>query len=200
MTLPLSGGSTIFLTKCDYDINDEIKVKGYNIDKKGYILSKKEHIDVPNTYGNSVYDVMKLEYDIDYGDSGSAVIDRNNNVIGLLSVMDKNTKEGYAIPICDVMNIINLLYNNKLNRPNLKAQFTNSDSDIKGVLILNIYDNSLLNELKLQKNDIITKVNNNNIENISDFRNELYKYYIKDNIAFEYYRDGTYYEVYGILK
>ena len=191
---------TINLTNCTYDINDKIRIKGYNIKKRGYIISKLEHIDVPNSYGNSVYDAMKLEYDIDYGDSGSAVINRENKVIGLLSVMDKETKEGYAIPICDVLDIADRLSNNSLNRPNLRAQFTNSKTNIKGVIILNIYDNSLLSEINLQENDIITKINDINIENVSDFRNELYKYSIGDNISFEYYRDGVYYNKTCILK
>lgn len=191
---------TINLTNCTYDINDKIRIKGYNIKKRGYLISKLEHIDVPNSYGNSVYDAMKLEYDIDYGDSGSAVINRENKVIGLLSVMDKETKEGYAIPICDVLDIADRLSNNSLNRPNLRAQFTNSKTNIKGVIILNIYDNSLLSEINLQENDIITKINDINIENVSDFRNELYKYSIGDNISFEYYRDGVYYNKTCILK
>ena len=191
---------TINLTNCTYDINDKIRIKGYNIKKRGYLISKLEHIDVPNSYGNSVYDAMKLEYDIDYGDSGSAVINRENKVIGLLSVMDKETKEGYAIPICDVLDIVDRLSNNSLNRPNLRAQFTNSKTNIKGVIILNIYDNSLLSEINLQENDIITKINDINIENVSDFRNELYKYSIGDNISFEYYRDGVYYNKTCILK
>lgn len=188
------------LGNCDYDTNDKVKIKGHSINKSGYILSRLEHIDVPNTYGNSVYDAIKIKYNINYGDSGSAVLDKNNNVIGLLSVMDEETKEGYAIPICDAMNIVDLLEKNKLNRPNLNAQFTNNNSSIEGVLVSNIYDNSILHELKLQKNDVITKINNVSVENVSDFRNELYKISNGDNISFSYYRNGTYYEVSGIIK
>ena len=191
---------TTSLDNCNYNINDIVIVKGYNIKKEGTIIDKDVKLDVPNMYGNSVYNTFMIDYDGNYGDSGSAIVDKKNKVIGLLSVMDKETKYGYAIPICEVNSTIEMLMNDDIYRPNLEAQFTNSESDIKGILILNIYDNSELKELNIQKGYIITKVNNIPVENISKFRNELYKYSKGDIIDLEYYDNMDYKNIYITLK
>lgn len=188
------------LNKCIYNNGEFVKIIGSKVNKKGKIEETNVSLDVPNTYGNSIYNAFKIDYDIDYGDSGSAVIDRKGDIIGLISVMDLESKKGYAIPICELMEDVDLLMNNKINRPDLKAQFTNSKSDIEGVLILSIYDDSKLKELNIKVGYIITKVGNISVKNISEFRNELYKYSNEDIISLEYYDNEKYNEVYLKLK
>lgn len=188
------------LTKCNYNINDNVKILGKNINKKGIIEKDNIKLDVPNIYGNSIYNTFKINYDVDYGDSGSAVIDKSGDVIGIVSVMDLNEKKGYAMPICDVAKAIDLLMSNQINRPDLKARFSNSNSNIAGVLVLNVFEGSILENMGVQKGDIIVKLNDSNIQNISDFRNELYKYSSGDSIKLIYYRDNSYFETIGTIK
>ena len=188
------------LTKCNYNINDNVKILGKNINKKGIIEKDNIKLDVPNIYGNSIYNTFKINYDVDYGDSGSAVIDKSGDVIGIVSVMDLNEKKGYAMPICDVAKAIDLLMSNQINRPDLKARFSNSNSNITGVSVLNVFEGSILENMGVQKGDIIVKLNDSNIQNISDFRNELYKYSSGDSIKLIYYRDNSYFETIGTIK
>ena len=114
--------------------------------------------------------------------------------------MDLNEKKGYAMPICDVAKAIDLLMSNQINRPDLKARFSNSNSNITGVSVLNVFEGSILENMGVQKGDIIVKLNDSNIQNISDFRNELYKYSSGDSIKLIYYRDNSYFETIGTIK
>jgi degP protein, putative len=43
---------------------------------------------------------------------------------------------------------------------------------------------------KLQKNDVITKVDNTDVESTSDLQSALYKHSIGDEVEITYYRDG----------
>ena len=188
------------LNECNYEAGNKVYIRGINGKKSGIIIEKEVVIDVPNTYGNSRYNAIKIESDITYGDSGSAVIDKKGNVIGILSVMDKDSDYAYAIPICDAMDVVHKLENNELYRPNLQATLKNSENSISGILVDKLYDDSVLKKSGIIQGDIITKINNVETNNISEFRNELYKYNINDKILLEYYRNNKYDTLYVILK
>ena len=179
----------------DYKIGDNVLIYGINGKKRGNIKDKDYVVDVTNIYGNSKYKSIVINSNIESGDSGSIVI-AGGKTIGIISVIDDNY--GYAIPICDALNITNKLENNTLYRPNMKAQFKNSESDILGVLVYKIYPNSIISNI--ETGSIITKINDIRVQNISQFRNELYKYNKNTKVNFEYYYNNTYYIETVVLK
>ena len=189
--------------KCDYSFNDKVSILGFSsgklLKKPGIITGENVQIDIPNKYGNSNYSALKLDSNVDFGDSGSVVLDKNNNLIALISVKDTDSKHSYGIPICDALNIVSLLEKGKINRPNLKATVENS-KDVHGITVYNINSTSFLTTLGIKENDIITKVNNVDINNISEFRNELFKLGIGDEICLEFNRKNNYSTACGLIS
>ena len=57
-----------------------------------------------------------------YGNSGGPLLNKNDKVIGMMFVKDEKFDEvSYALPINFVIDIVEKLENNELNRPNLGA-------------------------------------------------------------------------------
>ena len=189
--------------KCDYSLNDKVSILGLSSEKiskkSGIIVGDNIEIDIPNIYGNSHYHAIKINSNIDFGDSGSAILDKNNNLIGLISVKDETTNQAYGIPICDALNVIALLEKNKINRPNLKSTIKNS-MDISGIIVSQIHNSSFLINMGIKDNDVITGLNGVSIKNTSEFRNELFKLAIGNEICLDYYRDGNSYYTCGIIS
>jgi len=182
------------LNKCSCKINQNVTLVSINGKKTGTIKDLDFIVDVINKYGNSRYKSIVIAAPIELGDSGGIVMDKDKDIIGIISVMDE--EYGYAIPICDAINIATKLEKSELNRPHLGAIFKNSETDIKGVLV---YENKDY-PYSFEENSIITKINNVSVNNISEFRNELYKYAIGDSVTFEYYYDGAFHTKSIILK
>lgn len=184
--------------------NDEINyfnIRKSNI-KSAKVLSLDNEIILNSDYGNSFYNAISIDGDIARGNSGGAIFNVNNEVIGLISLMEDNNNIGFYIPIGYVMNIVTKLENHELIRPNLGAVFANTtNSDIlneyeisvdieKGVVILAVTEDYPLNKTGLVKGDVITKVNNVIIDDVNDLQREIYSCNIGDTITLEYYRDN----------
>ena len=111
---------------------------------------------------------------------------------------------GFAIPSNDVVNIINQLEKNgTVTRPALGIQMmdlsnlTTSDfsklnlpSSVKSGILVRSVQQGMPADGKLQKNDVITKVDNTDVESTSDLQSALYKHSIGDELEITYYRDG----------
>ena len=111
---------------------------------------------------------------------------------------------GFAIPSNDVVNIINQLEKNgTVTRPALGIQMmdlsnlTTSDfsklnlpSSVKSGILVRSVQQRMPADGKLQKNDVITKVDNTDVESTSDLQSALYKHSIGDEVEITYYRDG----------
>ena len=111
---------------------------------------------------------------------------------------------GFAIPANDVVNIIKQLEENgKVVRPALGIQMTDlanlSTSDLSklklpekisgGVIVRSTLDNMPASD-KFQRYDVITKIDDTDIESTADLQSALYSHQIDDTIRVTFYRDG----------
>ena len=111
---------------------------------------------------------------------------------------------GFAIPSNDVVNIIEQLEKNgKVIRPALGIQMVNlsslssSSSDrlklpdnVKNGVVVRSTQTGMPADGKLQKYDVITKIDDTEISSASDIQSALYKHSINEEIKVTSYRDG----------
>lgn len=149
---------------------------------------------------------------INPGNSGGPLINIEGQVIGITSSKITTSSSsvsvegmGFAIPANDAVQIINQLEKNgKVTRPALGIKMANvtdlstsqmqtaglSDSKVKsGVLVIST-QSGLPADGKLEKYDVITKINDTAISTTSDLQSALYKHAIGDTITITYVRNG----------
>ena len=179
---------------------------------KGILSGKNRLIETSTSNGLSqesfIVKVLQTDAAISPGNSGGPLVNLAGDVIGITSLKLVDTQVegmGFAIPIEDAMNYVDLLEKGqKVERPVIGVQILdltnkyllyrygiNIPSNIdSGVIIVKTSDNYPAKEAGLKDNDIITKVNNEKVTTVSEFKYELYKYKIGDTIELTYYRDG----------
>ena len=182
-------------------IMNNIYVYSYNNKERGNLLSLKEPVKFNYNYKIKMQDLLKIKAYVKEGNSGSPVLDENNNVIGMVTmVQSDNSNYAYAIPIDDLMNKVDLLEKDNLKKVNLGIDATSYNNEIKGVLINKLFDNYPAYNAGLNVNDVIVGINGNNTNDLAEFRYYLYKYNINDTIVIKYYRDGNYFTSNVILN
>ena len=176
------------------------------------ILSGKDRlvaVALSNT-GSSDYYMRVLQTDaaINPGNSGGPICNINGEVIGItnMKLVDSTVEGmGFAIPIEDA-----LLYAAKLEkgetiiRPyfgvgmlDLSDSFSLWQSGVmipesvkEGVAITQVADNSPAFKAGLKKGDIILSISSKKVKSIAEFRYELYKHDVGEEVVVEYYREG----------
>lgn len=147
---------------------------------------------------------------INPGNSGGPLINIEGQVIGInsskIATDGQNSVEGlgFAIPANDVQNIIKQLEENgSVIRPALGIQMidmsniTSSDlarlnlpDKIRNGVIVRSTQAGMPAEGKLEKYDVITKIDDQEVSSITDLQSALYKHSIGDDITITLYRDG----------
>ena len=176
-------------------INDKIKVITSDNTINGKIDSSIIPIKFNYNNKSKMLDLIKIDANIKEGYSGSPVVDKDNNVIGIITMIDGNNNS-YAIPV-DI-NKIKILENGNIYRANLGISATTSNS-IKGVLLNEVFDNSKASYANLISGDIIVSINDISVNDVSEFRYYLYKYKIGDIVKFRYFRNSNYYDTEIVL-
>lgn len=179
-----------------------------NINSKSYgkIIDIKKKITIETTNGSTNLNAIELNIDVTNGNSGGPLLNKNNEVIGMMFVKEENKNIAYALPINFVIDIVTKLEHNQLQRPNLGAVMCNSTNTkllneyginvkVEGVVLLELNELGVLYKLGLQKGDVITEFNGITINNVNELREELYKMEKGNNTEITYYRDGIYYKV-----
>lgn len=173
-----------------------------DIIEKGIILSLDNEVVVNTTYGTSFYDVLEIKGNIEEGNSGSPLLNSEDEVVGLISLKDINNDIAYAIPIDYVIKIVKKLENHTLYRANLGATFINTTNiekineyaintyEINGVVVLDIKEEYPLYVSGLYNGDIITKINDTIITDVNTLQKEIYSHKYGEDIYIEYYREG----------
>jgi len=192
--------------KINYDkvkLNDEVYYFNINekVIDKGNIVALDKEVNLESSF----YKANVIDGNIYNGNSGGPVLNNNNEVIGMLSLKEEDSNKGLYIPIENVMNIVTKLENQMLIRPNLGGIFVDtsnievlnnygfSQTDILGVVIVEVNDGYPLMVNGLLKGDIITRVNGVIIESVSELQKEIYSHNIGDTITLEYYRNNNLY-------
>ena len=180
---------------------------------KGILSGKDRLLETNSQNTNSlstesfIVKVIQTDAAISPGNSGGPLVDLAGDVIGItsLKLVDNQVEGmGFAIPIEDAMNYVDILKAGKqIERPLLGVQIldlTNKfllyrygidvDSSIKsGVILVKITDNYPASNGGLKEGDIVTKIDGQKVTTVAEFKYELYKHNIGDKIEVTYYRD-----------
>ena len=174
------------------------------------VLSGKDRmvpISVSTSNNNDwVMRVLQIDASINPGNSGGPLLNANGEVIGVCSlklVDDDIEGMGFAIPIEYAMSHVDSLEKGKkINWPVLGIGMVNTNdsatlakNDIKisnnikeGAVIISIKEGSSAAKSDLKVGDVITKINDAKIKDISYLRYELYQHQSGDTIEITYIR------------
>ena len=178
---------------------------------QGIISSQGRNVKLKADNGQNISTrALQTDAAINPGNSGGPLINIQGQVIGITSSKISNNGQtsvegiGFAIPANDVVNIIKQLEEKgKVVRPALGIQMMDlsnlSTSDLSqlklpekisgGVLVRSTLENMPASD-KLQRYDVITKIDDTAIESTADLQSALYSHQINDTIKVTFYRDG----------
>ena len=178
---------------------------------QGIISSQGRNVNLKADNGQNISTrALQTDAAINPGNSGGPLINIQGQVIGITSSEISNNGQtsvegmGFAIPANDVVNIIKQLEEKgKVVRPALGIQMMDlsnlSTSDLSqlklpekisgGVLVRSTLENMPASD-KLQRYDVITKIDDTDIESTADLQSALYSHQINDTIKVTFYRDG----------
>ncbi len=163
--------------------------------------------DVTNT-------LIQTDAAINPGNSGGALLNRSGQLIGINSAKYSDTTVegmGYAIPVDDVVDIIESLMNRTIREEKVAEEeqgflgITGQDvtSDVanaydmpKGIYITSVEAGSGADKAGLKKGDIITKFDGTSVYSLADLKEQLsyYKKGEKIDVTFSAVSDGEYTE------
>ena len=141
---------------------------------------------------------------INPGNSGGALLDLEGNLIGINTAIatrsGQNAGVGFAVPINQAKKVANdLIETGTVKRGWLGITIQDITDDMKsywklknkkGALVSQILENSPAEKSGLKEEDIIIKVNNDEIENSSDLRNTVSENYPNKEITLTVLRDN----------
>lgn len=178
---------------------------------QGIISSQGRNVKLKADNGQNISTrALQTDAAINPGNSGGPLINIQGQIIGITSSKISNNGQtsvegmGFAIPANDVVNIIKQLEEKgKVVRPALGIQMMDlsnlSTSDLSqlklpekisgGVLVRSTLENMPASD-KLQRYDVITKIDDTDIESTADLQSALYSHQINDTIKVTFYRDG----------
>lgn len=178
---------------------------------QGIISSQGRNVKLKADNGQNISTrALQTDAAINPGNSGGPLINIQGQVIGITSSKISNNGQtsvegmGFAIPANDVVNIIKQLEEKgKVVRPALGIQMMDlsnlSTSDLSqlklpekisgGVLVRSTLENMPASD-KLQRYDVITKIDDTTIESTAYLQSALYSHQINDTIKVTFYRDG----------
>lgn len=163
--------------------------------------------------GDLLLSVIQTDTAINPGNSGGPLLTLNGEVIGINSlklVQSEVEGMGFAIPMDEAIVYLESIENSgEVIRPtfgvrtldvvNMSDAFReeyNISSDIEtGILVLELVRNSGAARGGVQVGDVITELDGVAVDNILDFRIELYKHNAGDTVTVTVYRDGDYQEL-----
>lgn len=178
---------------------------------KGIISGKDRLVAVALTStSTSDYYMKVLQTDaaINPGNSGGPICNINGEVIGItnMKLVDNSVEGmGFAIPIEDALYYAAILEKGEnVSRPYFGISMlditdsyylwqngiTIPDNITGGVVILEVADNSPAKKAGLEKGDIIISLGDKDISSLAEFRYELYKHKINEEVTVKYIRDG----------
>ncbi len=173
---------------------------------RGIVSGKERQVTVDVSSGSLLIDVLQTDAAINPGNSGGPLANINGEVIGITSlklVEDEIEGMGFALPIEYALSFTDRLEKReKIVRPILGVQLadvTNTyilrsyritiDPSIKeGVVLVTVERDSSAAMAGFEEGDVVTKINDDKIEDTASFRYNLYKYSIGDTISITYMR------------
>ncbi len=166
---------------------------------KGILSGKDRMVNVSTSRGNYMMEVLQTDAAINPGNSGGPLVNLSGDVIGVNSlklVQDEIEGMGFAIPISLVNTILDRLEKGEvITRPIIGLEISDLNSEVlnrykvnSGIYVNKVDSNYPAKFLKI--GDIITLIDDKEVENTSHFRYILYTHKVGDTIKITYIRDG----------
>lgn len=196
-------GDTIFT------IGSPVGEEYYNTVTSGIISGIDRMVTVSvNSQSDWIMKVSQVDAAINPGNSGGPLMNSNGEVIGVnsLKLVDSSIEGmGFSIKIEDAMAHVEELEQSKeIERPMLGITLLNAtdtrtllsygisiSSDIdSGVVVVSVVNGSGASKSGLEKGDVITKIDDEEVVNAAYLKYVLYKYKVGDKITITYNRGG----------
>lgn len=200
----------------DSEIGDTVFAVGTPVDvkyagsvTKGIISGKNRMVNVTLDDGGAfMMEVIQTNTAINPGNSGGPLVNINGEVIGINTlklVEDEIEGMGFAIPIEMATSVLDRLEKGEeIERPLLGVSMIDANNQYalfsykvyldkdyeKGVVVIDVEKDSPAGVAGLQKDDVILKINDVEIEDSTHLKYILYKYSVGDTVKLEYERDG----------
>ena len=201
-----------------FSLGNSNKIKaGYEVYAVGFPLGQSNLKITKGIISGIQFSSIQIDAPINPGNSGGPLI-YNGKVIGINKSGFRHTNNiGYAAPI-ECYNVIKKeLNSNKsilIHRPEMGFSYINSTKGMlelskskkNGVYICDIFKNSPISKTGLKRGDILTKINDNNIDNYGLIKSLISKndkipsldifntFKINQKVKIEYIRDGKIYK------
>ncbi|UXR81774.1 S1C family serine protease [Staphylococcus sp. IVB6214] len=151
----------------------------------GIISASERTIDAETPAGTNKVTVLQTDAAINPGNSGGALVDVNGNLVGINSMKISAPHVegiGFAIPSNEVKLVIEqLVKHGEVKRPSVRIGMINV-TDIPATYQKQLHADSGVyvaevqrSQSGLKRGDIITKIDDQKVENDSDLRSYLYK-------------------------
>ncbi|MFK4567902.1 S1C family serine protease [Enterococcus sp. UD-01] len=180
---------------------------------QGIISSLNRNIQNENNGQPININAIQTDAAINPGNSGGPLVNIEGQVIGINSVKIVQSESqvsvegmGFAIPSNDVVTIINQLEKDgKVTRPALgigmkdlseistqqRKQVLNLPESVQtGVLVATVQTATPAEKAGLERYDVITKIDDKEVESITDLQSALFNKKVGDKMKVTYYRDG----------
>lgn len=152
----------------------------------------------------SMNNLIQTDASINQGNSGGPLLNANAEVIGINTIKVGGEGLGFSIPINSAKLFIDILKKNGeikekpvlgITGTSISQMLGEVKDKIKsetGVFVLDILEGSPADNAGIKKNDVIVKINEDKINNMSDLQEALYKYGQTDEskITLTVIRDG----------
>lgn len=149
----------------------------------GYISALNREIKMDNTTLN----LIQTDAAINPGNSGGALLNIHGEIIGINSVKYASTEVegiGYAIPVSDVIPIINELMNREdlkesemgylgIRGKNVEAVYAQAFAMPTGIYVSEVYEGEAAEAAGIHKGDIIVGMNGKKLETMQDLSKTL---------------------------
>lgn len=164
----------------------------------GVISATNRSLDLQ---GEASYNLIQTDAAINPGNSGGPLVNYQGQVIGINSAKYAQTGfegMGFSIPISDALPTIQQLISSGVAKHPALLVSTNdqynsvakNENKPQGAYISGVQENGPADKAGIQKGDVITKINDAEIQNSSDLIRELYKSKVGDTVTVTYIRDG----------
>lgn len=156
---------------------------------------------------NIIEDLIQTDASINQGNSGGPLLNSKGEVIGINTAKITSAEGlGFAIPINQAKAIVEEVITNGTYQTVVIGITGASVSDYqrafgvklpveKGVVLLQIHENTPAYDAGLRIGDIITKIDDISIDNMSQLKKALYKYKIGDKAKLTIYRTNEVLEI-----
>lgn len=185
-------------------IGTPIDVQFQHTVTKGIVSATGRTVAVDTDYGESyLQDLIQHDASINPGNSGGPLINAAGKVVGI-NTLKVNSAEGlgFAIPPKAAKNVVKHLredgayttpYMGVYGVDKMVSKYYGKDISQNGVVINNIAPQGPAAVAGLKLGDVITRIGNQEINNMLDLRSELYNHKVGDQISVTYSRNGSTY-------